>query len=142
MKGKAPTDLLLPILGHTIPDLKKSGHTIPDLKRPDHGISKSTLVTSPLLGDVSFPRLGKKLVPKFFSTTTGWRSLVAVMMGSRSPTASCPTLWISGVSRPCRNVSPTSTLVRSVSPMPDPRCNFGPFKTVYPPCPLGNASPS
>ncbi|GFT67294.1 hypothetical protein NPIL_535431 [Nephila pilipes] len=100
---------------------------IPDLQRSDHGISKSQLVISPLLGDVSFLRLGKKPVPKFFSTTTGWWSLVAATMDSRSPTASCPKLRTSGASRPCRNVSPTSTLVRSVSLMPDLRCNFGPF---------------
>ncbi|GFT49410.1 hypothetical protein NPIL_7051, partial [Nephila pilipes] len=96
--------------GHMIPDLKKSGPMIPDLKksgpmnpnlqRSDHGISKPQLVIFLLLGDFSFLRLGKKPVPKFFSTTTGWRSLVAATMGSRSPTASCPTLRTSGASRP------------------------------------------
>ncbi|GFT08971.1 hypothetical protein NPIL_110421 [Nephila pilipes] len=86
--------------GHMIPDLQRPDRTIPDLKRPDHGISKSQLVISPLLGDVSFLRLGKKPIPKFFPTTTGWRSLVASTMGSRSPTASCPTLRTSGASRP------------------------------------------
>ncbi|GFT31778.1 hypothetical protein NPIL_657691 [Nephila pilipes] len=39
---------------HVISDLKRPDRTIPDLKRPDHGISKSTLVVSPILGDVSF----------------------------------------------------------------------------------------
>ncbi|GFT65889.1 hypothetical protein NPIL_605441 [Nephila pilipes] len=120
MKGKAPTDLLLPMPGPTIPDLKRPDCTIPDLKRPDHmipdlkrpdrmipdlqrpdhGISKPQLVIFMLLGDVSFLRVGKKPVPKFFSTTTGWRSLVAATMDSRSPTASCPTLRASGASRP------------------------------------------
>ncbi|GFU03164.1 hypothetical protein NPIL_478971 [Nephila pilipes] len=85
MKGKAPADILHRIPGHTIPDLKIHGptildlkrpdhtiphlnrpyHAIPDLKRPDYGVSKSTLVAYPLLGDVSFLRFGKNPVPKF-----------------------------------------------------------------------------
>ncbi|GFU05537.1 hypothetical protein NPIL_6421 [Nephila pilipes] len=109
MKGKAPADIHLPI---------------PDLKRPDKGISESTLVISSLLEDVSFPRLGKNPVPNFFSTTMRWRSLVAAMMASSSQTASCPTLWTSDMPRPCRNVLPISTLVRSVSPMPDQSFSF------------------
>ncbi|GFT16652.1 hypothetical protein NPIL_239671 [Nephila pilipes] len=119
MKGKAQADILLPIpdlkrSGHIIPDLKRPGHTIPDIKRPDHtisdlkrpdqGILQSTLVLSPLLGDVSILRLGKNPIPKFFSTSTGWRSLVAETRASRSRTASCPMLWTSGVPRPCQNV--------------------------------------
>ncbi|GFU58851.1 hypothetical protein NPIL_231031 [Nephila pilipes] len=96
----------------------------------------------PAFGRRFLPSSWEEPRPKFFSTATGWRSLVAAMMTSRSRMASCPTLWTSGVPRPCRNVSPISTLVRSVSPMPYPRCNFGLFKTVYPPCTLGSASPS
>ncbi|GFU26681.1 hypothetical protein NPIL_628911 [Nephila pilipes] len=46
----------------------------------------------------------------------------------------------SGEQRPWPNVLPISTLVRSVSPMSDPRCNFGLFKIAYLSCPLGSAS--
>ncbi|GFS46688.1 hypothetical protein NPIL_148001 [Nephila pilipes] len=96
------------------------------------------------------PAFGRRFLPssweephlQIFSTTTGWRSLVAETMASRSRTALCPMLWINGGPRPCRNVLLISTLVWSVSPMPYPRWNFEIFKSAYPPCPLGSASPS
>ncbi|GFT99078.1 hypothetical protein NPIL_245351 [Nephila pilipes] len=54
----------------------------------------------PAFGRRFLPSSWEETIPKFFSTTTGWRSLVAATMGSRSPTASCPTLRTSCASRP------------------------------------------
>ncbi|GFU45020.1 hypothetical protein NPIL_440181 [Nephila pilipes] len=67
--------------GHAIPEPKMPRHAIPEPKMPRHAIPSlmpklltyvipdSILVMYPLLEEVSFPRLGKKPVPKSFSTT-------------------------------------------------------------------------
>ncbi|GFU36171.1 hypothetical protein NPIL_435091 [Nephila pilipes] len=84
MRGKAPADILPEIPGPAIPDLmpKMPGHVIPEPKWQTYVIPESIFVMYPLLGDVSFTRLGQKPVPKSFSTTIGWRFLVAATMAT------------------------------------------------------------
>ncbi|GFU37062.1 hypothetical protein NPIL_591491 [Nephila pilipes] len=46
----------------------------------------------PAFGSRFLPSSWEEARRQIFSTSTGWRSLVAATMGSRSPTAPCPTL--------------------------------------------------
>ncbi|GFT36868.1 hypothetical protein NPIL_91331 [Nephila pilipes] len=82
--AKVPADRLPQMPSHAILNLMP--------KWPTYVISEPILVLYPLLGDVYFPRLGKNLVSKSFSTTIGWLYLVVAKMNARSPKASCPML--------------------------------------------------
>ncbi|GFU48192.1 hypothetical protein NPIL_136171 [Nephila pilipes] len=117
MKGKTPADILLPIA-----DLKRPG-TRSQISRPQDPRFQETRRRDFKIQPRHIPTFGRRFLPSswkeprppIFSTTTGWRSLVAATMASLSQTASCPTLWTSGLPRPCRNVLLLSTL--SVSPI-------------------------